>query len=114
MLHTARLKPSYWEFAMLNACYLNNRTWHHNFEGVPVTLATGHVPNLGHLKIFGCPAFVHIPGGQRRKMSDTAFERGMLGIDDTKGLWITGKLLELPLELACCLHNSLSSLLVGC
>ncbi len=35
VLHTTQLKPSYREFAMLNACYLNNRTWHHSFEGVP-------------------------------------------------------------------------------
>ena len=40
--------------------------------------------------------------------------KGVLGIVDIKGLWIAGKLLELLLELACCLQNSLSSLLVGC
>ncbi len=89
MLDTTQLKPSYWEFAMLNACYLNNRTWHHNSEGVPVTLATGHIPNLSHLKISGCPAFVHIPARQRKKMSDTAFAGVFVGYPtDTYGYLI--------------------------
>ena len=86
MPHTAQLKSSYWEFAMLSACYLNNRTWHHISEGVPITLVTGQIPNLSHLKIFGRPSFVHIPAGQRKKMSDTAFARILVGYPtDTYG-----------------------------
>lgn len=71
---------------MLSACYLNNRTWHHSAEGVPITLVTGNVPNLSHLKIFGCPTFVHIPAGQRKKMSYTVFTGILVGYPtDTYG-----------------------------
>ncbi len=51
--------------------------------------------------------------GVDRNQSYSKPVKGVLGIVDTKGLWIAGKLLELPFELACCLQNSLSSLLVG-
>ena len=40
--------------------------------------------------------------------------KGALSVVNTRGLWIAGKLLERLLELACCLQNSRSSLLVGC
>ncbi len=46
MLHTTQLPATYWEFAMLTACHLNNRSYHTGVEGVPVALTTGHTPNL--------------------------------------------------------------------
>ena len=86
MLNTARLPLNYWEFAMLTACYLNNRVYHSGVNGIPVTLANGHTPDLSHLRIFGCPAYVHIPAEQRRKMTDTAFEGILVGYPtDTYG-----------------------------
>ncbi len=74
MLRTARLPLSDWEFSMLTACYLNIRVYHSGVNGIPVTLANGHTLDLSHLRIFGCPAYVHIPTDQRRKMTDIAFE----------------------------------------
>ena len=86
MLHTAGLPMSYWEFAVLTACYLNNRTYHSGVDGIPVTLATGVTPDLSHLRIFGCPAYVHIPANQRKKMADTAFKGVLVGYPtDTYG-----------------------------
>ena len=91
MLHTTQLQLSYWEFAMLTACYLHNRTYHSGVNGIPVTLANGHTPDLQHLRIFGCPAFVHIPADQRRKMTDTTFQGILVGYPtDTYGylVWV--------------------------
>ena len=86
MIHTAQLPMSYWEFAMLTACHLHNRIYHIGVNGIPVTLANGHTPDLQHLRIFGCPAFVHIPADQRRKMTDTAFQGILVGYPtDTYG-----------------------------
>jgi hypothetical protein len=79
MLHTACLPASYWEFAILCACYLNNRSYHSGPDGIPLTLVTGHIPNLANLRIFGCPAYVHIPSGQRLKMANTAFKGIFIG-----------------------------------
>jgi hypothetical protein len=89
MLHTASLPAAYWEFAAMTACYLNNRTYHRSINGVPLTLASGRTPDLSHLRIFACPAYVHIPQHQRRKMADTAFKGILVGYPtDTYGYLI--------------------------
>ena len=71
---------------MLTTCYLHNRTHHNGANSILVTLANGHTPNLSHLRIFGCPAYVHILADQRRKMTDTAFQGILVGYPtDTYG-----------------------------
>jgi len=53
---------SWWEFAINHATYLYNRTpvrrleWHTPYEQIH-----GSVPDVGHLLVFGCGAYVHIP-----------------------------------------------------
>ena len=74
---------------MLTACYINNRVYHSGVNGIPVTLANGHIPDLSHLRIFGCPTYVHILADQRRKMTDTAFRGILVGYPtDTYGYLI--------------------------
>ncbi len=74
---------------MMTFCYMNNRVYHSGVDGIPVTLANGHTPDLSHLRIFGCPAYVHIPADQRRKMTDTAFQGILVGYPtDTYGYLI--------------------------
>jgi hypothetical protein len=79
MLHTAQLHVSYWEFAVLAASFVHNRTYHRGIDGVPITLVSGIVPDLSSLRAFGCPAYVHVPAGQRRKLADTAFKGIFVG-----------------------------------
>ena len=79
MLHTAHLHVSYWEFAVLTASFVHNRTYHRGVDGVPITLVSGIVPDLSSLRTFGCPAYVHVPAGQRRKLADTAFKGIFVG-----------------------------------
>ena len=79
MLHTAQLHVSYSEFAVLAASFVHNRTYHRGIDGVPITLVSGIVPDLSSLRTFGCPAYVHVPTGQRRKLADTAFKGIFVG-----------------------------------
>jgi hypothetical protein len=37
----------------------------------PYTLLNGEVPDVSHLKVFGCGAYVHIPKGNVRKWAST-------------------------------------------
>lgn len=57
MLHTTYpLAPnSTLGMAMLATCYLNNVTYHVSEEGVSITMATGFVPDLSHLRVLGAP-----------------------------------------------------------
>ena len=51
--------------------------------------------------------------GADRNKSYSKPVKGVLSVVNTRGLWIAGKLLELLLELACCLQNCLDSMMVG-
>ena len=58
----ACLPQSWWEFAVLHATYLYNRTPVRRLNWrTPYELIYGKVPNVGHLRVFGCGAYVHIP-----------------------------------------------------
>jgi hypothetical protein len=58
----ACLPQSWWEFAILHANYLYNRTPVRRLEWrTPYEHIYGKVPNVGDLRVFGCGAYVHIP-----------------------------------------------------
>jgi hypothetical protein len=62
--HAERLMrtQSWWEFAVLHAMHVYNRTplqqtkWE-----TPYTNLHGKAPDISHLRVFGCGAYVHIP-----------------------------------------------------
>ena len=86
MLKTARLPLSYWEFAAKTACYIHNRVFSRGVGGIPMTLITGLKTHLSHLRTFGCPAYVHVPAHQRKKMEDSAWKGVFVGYPTyTKG-----------------------------
>jgi len=59
--------PSWWEFAVNTAVHLYNCTpvrrlkWRTPFE-----LVYDEVPSIGHLRVFGCAAYIHIPAEARK------------------------------------------------
>ena len=38
----------------------------------PLEAITGKKPTLDHLRVFGCPAYAHVPSQRRTKMSPSA------------------------------------------
>ena len=79
MLKTAVLGLEFWEFSVQVSCYIHNRIYSRGVNGVPQTLITRRKPYLGHLRIFGCPAYVHIPAHMRKKLEDNAFQGILVG-----------------------------------
>ena len=68
MLADADLPTEYWAEAVSTAVYLNNRSPTKAVKGMtPYEAWFGEKPDLSHLRIFGCPAMVHIPSQKRRK-----------------------------------------------
>ncbi|MGH7239998.1 MAG: hypothetical protein ACREHG_08020, partial [Candidatus Saccharimonadales bacterium] len=88
MLHGANLDYSYWGEAVMNAVYIRNRSpsrWlpTGGMKGTHTTGAsrltpfeawTGNKPSLGHLKVFGCKAYAHIPDQRRTKLDPKAVQ----------------------------------------
>ena len=69
MLRMANLPKSFWDEAVVTACYLINRSPSVplNFD-IPERVWTGKDVSYSHLKVFGCKAFVHVPKEQRSKL----------------------------------------------
>ena len=68
MLAESNLPPKAWGEAVMTANYLRNRSPTSGRELTPYELITGKRPNLGHLRVFGSKAFVHIPREKRNKL----------------------------------------------
>jgi transposase InsO family protein len=62
MRHEACLPQNWWEFAIQHAAHIYNRTSLHHLQWkTPFKLLNGQVPDISHLQVFGCGAYVHIP-----------------------------------------------------
>jgi len=60
MQFDAYIPQYWWEFAIQHATYMYNRTPMHCLKwDTPYTLLNGEVPDISHLKVFGCSAYVH-------------------------------------------------------
>ena len=51
---------------------------------VPYEAWTGVKPNLKHVKVFGCKAFVHVPRKHSKKLGDRSKEYVFVGYDEEK------------------------------
>src|SRR5437660_7284924 len=69
MLLEAGLPESFWAEAVNTAMYLHNRSPTRSLEGkTPYEAWNGDKPNLSHLKVLSCDAFLHVPEEKRNKL----------------------------------------------
>jgi hypothetical protein len=58
----ACLPESWWEFVVLHTVHVYNRTPVHRLEWhTPYDALNGKLPEVSHLRVIGCAAYVHIP-----------------------------------------------------
>ena len=79
MLHTAGLEKCFWGLAMNAAVHMRNRSWSEAAGGPPFELVTKCPVDLSRLRVFGCPAYVHIDKSRRRKLDDRAWKGVFVG-----------------------------------
>ena len=58
MMSYTSLPTSFWGYALQTACYILNDVPTKSSPGTPYELWNGKKPNLGHMRIWGCPAYV--------------------------------------------------------
>lgn len=58
ILIQAKLPECLWPFALKHVMYVRNRVPHSTTGTTPYTLFTGEKPDLKHIKVFGCAAYV--------------------------------------------------------
>ncbi len=70
----------YWAEAVATAVYFMNRTPTAAVHGMtPEEKYSGRKPDLSHLKVFGCIAYVHVPDELRTKLDPKAKKCFSLG-----------------------------------
>jgi hypothetical protein len=75
----AELLNTFWGVAFLTMVYIHNRSWSSGSKGIPLTLVTGKRPDLGIMRVFGCPKYVHIDASRRKKLGDKAWKGIFVG-----------------------------------
>ena len=70
MIADARLPASYWDYALDTAIWLKNRSATRALKGgiTPHEVFWGTKPDLGIARVFGSPAYVHVPADLRKKL----------------------------------------------
>lgn len=91
MLFGSNLDKSFWAEAVATAVYVTNRSPSRGLEGkTPEEIWSGQLPNLSHLRTFGCKAcamsMCHVPKKNRQKLDAKSEEYIFVGYcDETKG-----------------------------
>jgi transposase InsO family protein len=69
MIHDQDLHMCLWAEAAMAVVYVQNRLFHSALGlKTPEEMFTGKKPEISHLKIFGCPVFIHILKEKRNKL----------------------------------------------
>ena len=77
MIHDQYLPMYLWEEASRTTVYVQNIISHSTLgNNTPKEMFTGEKPEVSHLKIFGCPVYIHIPKEKRSKL-DPSRKKGM-------------------------------------
>lgn len=91
LLWAAFLPVGFWVCAVRTSVYLLNRSPHSALNGMtPFEAWFGKLPNLGHLRVFGCKAAAHIPDELRTKTlwtSKSSTDCIFVGYSDTENLF---------------------------
>ena len=81
ILQAKRLPEEFWVEAIAYATYLINRTSTKNVNNMtPKEAYSGLKPGVGHLKIFGCIAYVHVPNQRRGKLDHKSKKNCVCGL----------------------------------
>ena len=87
MLKTSNLPKKFWAEATATACYVQNRSFTSSLNNsTPFEKWTGSKPTLSHLRIFGCPAYEHIPMNKRTKWDYKANKCIFIGYGEMNGI----------------------------
>ena len=69
MMFDQDLPNSLWAKATCTTVYIQNKCLHAILEDKTLEEAfTGEKPKVGHLRVFGCPVYIHVPKEKRIKM----------------------------------------------
>ncbi|GLI60618.1 hypothetical protein VaNZ11_002766, partial [Volvox africanus] len=81
ILAESGVPKKWWHEALCTASYLRNRSPSSGKPKTPFELLIGTVPDVSHLRVFGCVAYIHVPKGQGDKLDPRARKGTLLGYE---------------------------------
>jgi hypothetical protein len=83
MMFDQELKNYLWVEATYIAVYIHNRFTHAILKDTTFEeVFLGIKPEVDHLRIFGCPVYIHVPKGKRTKMEPSGKKGFFLGYSE--------------------------------
>ena len=80
MLHDQDLPKFLWGEATKTTIYIQNRSPHRSLDDkTPKEVFTGKKPFVDHIRIFGCPVYIHIPKDKRKKLGPFSMKGTFVG-----------------------------------
>jgi hypothetical protein len=79
-----------WAEASMTTFYVQNKSPHKILKNMTSEEAfTGVKPEVGHLRIFGCPVYFHVPKEKRTKLDPSGRKGKFVGYSESsKAYWI--------------------------
>ena len=80
MIHDQSQPMFLWEEASIIVVYVQNRCPHKVVKNVtPEKAFTGVKPEVGHLRIFGCQVYIHVPNKKNMKLEPSGKKGTFVG-----------------------------------
>ena len=84
MIHDQSLPMFLWAEASRTAVYVQNRCPHKIVKNMTLEEAFTRVkPEMGHLRIFGCPVYIHLPKEKRPKLEPSGKKGTFVGYNES-------------------------------
>ena len=87
LLFDANLPPEFWAEAVSTANYLRNLVPTSSSPETTLELFHGKVPDVEHLRVFGCSAHVQMPTQLRKKLDKCSVQGVFVGYEANKKAW---------------------------
>ena len=86
LLQDLQITHPLWGHAVLTATHIHNRlpSWSHNNTS-PIEFWTRHALTIGHFRVFGSMAWVHVPKERWRKLDPKSIEGILVGYEEEAG-----------------------------
>ncbi|KAA0039323.1 copia-type polyprotein [Cucumis melo var. makuwa] len=82
MLKCKKMPKKFWAQAVECVVYMSNRSPTRSlWKKTPQQAWKGRKPSIGHLRVFGCMAYAHIPDQKRGKLDDKSEKNVFVGYD---------------------------------
>ena len=84
MIHDQSLPMFLWAEASMTDVYVENRCPHKILKNMTLEEAFTRVkPEVGHLRIFGCPVYIHVPKDKRTKLEPSSKKGTFVGYSES-------------------------------